>query len=84
MTFTVVWRPEPVAALRSLRREDPAAAKALLAVVGALAKDPRPAASRSLGSGQFRRLKLDEIRVLYEVSDESVTVFVVKIGFLRR
>jgi mRNA-degrading endonuclease RelE of RelBE toxin-antitoxin system len=84
MTFTVVWRPEPVAALRSLRREDPAAAKALLAVVGALAKDPRPLSSKPLGSGRFRRLKLEDLRVLYEIDDDSVAVFVVKVGSVRR
>jgi hypothetical protein len=44
MTFTVVWGAEPVAALRRLRREDPAAAKTY----------------------------------------ESVTVFVLKVGSVRR
>lgn len=84
MTFTVVWRPEPVAALRALRREDPAAAKTVLAAAAALAADPRPGNSRALGPGQFRRLKLEDLRILYEVSDETVTVYVMKIGFIRR
>ncbi len=84
MTYSIVWRPEPVAALRELRRLDPAAAKTLIAVTGGLASDPRPGNSRPLGSGQFRRLKVEDLRVLYEVSDETVTVYVVKVGSVRR
>ncbi|TDO52681.1 mRNA interferase RelE/StbE [Kribbella sp. VKM Ac-2527] len=80
MSYTIVWRPAPVAALRELRRLDPDTAKALAATVGTLATDPRPANSRPLGSGQFRRLRLQNLRVLYEVSDEQETVYILKIG----
>jgi mRNA interferase RelE/StbE len=80
MTYSVVWRPEPVAALRELRRHDPATAKALTALAAALANDPRPTGSRALGSGQFRRVKLEDLRVLYEVNDRTVTIFIIKIG----
>jgi mRNA-degrading endonuclease RelE of RelBE toxin-antitoxin system len=80
MTYTIVWRPEPVAALRSLRRQDPDAAKALVAAVGSLAADPRSVSSKPLASGRFWRLRLDDLRVLYEVSDETVTVYIIKVG----
>ena len=68
MTLTVVWLPEAMTAYRSLRIKDPAGAKRVAQAVAMLADEPRPETSSALGGTAFRRLRLDQYRVLYELT----------------
>jgi mRNA interferase RelE/StbE len=74
MTYPVIWLPEAMTAYRQLRASGPDGAKRIEKAVAALAVDPRPAESNALGGTNFRRIRLDGYRVLYEVADDMVRV----------
>jgi mRNA-degrading endonuclease RelE of RelBE toxin-antitoxin system len=74
MTLAVVWRPAAMNAYRSLRVTDPEGARRIARRVAALAAESRPEGSSCLGETEFRRLRLDQYRVLYEVTPDTVRV----------
>jgi mRNA-degrading endonuclease RelE of RelBE toxin-antitoxin system len=78
MTYSIVWLPGAMTAYRRMRGADPAGAKRMASAIGELASEPRPESSNALGQTSFRRLRLDNYRVLYEVTEE--TVFVMHVG----
>jgi mRNA interferase RelE/StbE len=78
--YTIAWHEEAVSELRRLRKEDRHAVKPLLAAIAALADDPCPEESNALGTTAFRRLRVGDYRALYEIADEVVAVYVLKVG----
>jgi mRNA interferase RelE/StbE len=84
MTYTLIWSGEVIRALNRLRREEPDTAKILTGALLGVASDPRPTGSNRLGSTDLRRLRLGDHRILYEISEASVTVHVVSVGSVRR
>jgi mRNA-degrading endonuclease RelE of RelBE toxin-antitoxin system len=71
MTYTVIWRNEARQAMSRLRAADSADARLLIAAVGALTANPHPTTSNQLGGSRFWRLRLAELRVVYEVEMPS-------------
>jgi mRNA interferase RelE/StbE len=61
-------------AYRRLRAADPEGAKRIARAVGSLSAAPRPPESSALGGTSFRRLRLGNYRVLYEISGTTVRV----------
>ena len=84
MTYTIVWSGAVMRELSRLRAAEPDIAKMLIAAILDLKVDPRPSGSRSLGDTGLRRLRLSDRRILYEVSDEKVTVLVMTVGAVKR
>lgn len=80
MTYTVVWLPDAMSAFRRLRAADRDGAKQVSAAVAALATDPRPEGSTALGRSGFHRMRLGDYRVLYEVDDTALTIYVINVG----
>jgi mRNA interferase RelE/StbE len=80
MTSTVVWLSEAMASFRRLRAVDPDGAKQVATAVAGLADDSLPTGSTSLGGSDFRRLRLGNYRVLYEVEATMATVYVINVG----
>jgi mRNA-degrading endonuclease RelE of RelBE toxin-antitoxin system len=74
VTLAVVWLPAAMNAYRSLRVTDPEGARYIAHGIAALAAEPRPEGSSGLGDTNFRRLRLDQYRVLYEVRLDTVRV----------
>jgi mRNA interferase RelE/StbE len=74
MSYAVIWLPEAMTAYRRLRAVDPDGAKQIANVVAGLAAEPRPAESSGLGGTNFRRIRLERYRLLYEVTDDAVRV----------
>lgn len=67
--------------LRKLSRRDQ---RRVAARIDALAREPRPPGVQKLkGSGDFWRLRVGELRVLYTISDRIVTVTVVRVRHRR-
>ena len=52
-------------------------------LITGLAKDPYPSNSTQLKGREERRIRQGNYRILYIVSDEIVTVYVVKVGHRR-
>ncbi|MGH3150677.1 MAG: type II toxin-antitoxin system RelE family toxin [Streptosporangiaceae bacterium] len=57
-----------------MRIKDPAGAKRVSQAVAMLADEPCPETSSALGGTAFRRLRLDQYRVLYEVTRNTISV----------
>jgi len=80
MTFAVIWTSAAIAAYRRLRAEDRAGATLVAEAVRTLADEPRPPSSRPLGTTTFRRMRIDVLRVLYEVDDANAAIVVHHVG----
>jgi mRNA interferase RelE/StbE len=54
--------------------DDPQGIRAVLDAIDRLADDPRPAGSFPYGSPDLRRLRVGRYRVLYEITEDAITV----------
>jgi mRNA interferase RelE/StbE len=72
------------AALRQLRKLDPAARRRVQAAVELLATNPRPPAASQLagGAGEWR-VRTGDYRIIYEIHDEELFILVVRVGHRR-
>jgi mRNA-degrading endonuclease RelE of RelBE toxin-antitoxin system len=82
MTYTLIWRNEARQTLSRLRSADPTSAKLIIAAVRDLATNPYPDASSQLGQSTFRRIKLRDLRITYDVSPENQSVQIYHVGQL--
>lgn len=81
MTHRIAIAP---AAVRQLRKLDPTARRRVQAAVELLAENPRPPASTQLvGGGGARRVRVGDLRVVYEVDDGRLLVLVLTVGHRR-
>jgi len=72
------------AAERDLRRLPPGDFERIIAVIRALAADPRPPGSRKMvGSKSDWRIRIGTWRVIYEVDDEAEAVRIMRVGHRR-
>ncbi len=81
MTYSVRLAP---AAVRQVRRLDPAGRRRVQAAIDLLASEPRPPSARRLagGAGEWR-VRTGDFRIIYEIHDSELLVLVVKVGHRR-
>jgi mRNA interferase RelE/StbE len=81
VTYTVRIAP---AAVRQLRKLDPAGRRRVQAAIDLLAGDPRPPAARPLvgGAGEWR-VRTGDFRIIYGIHDGELIILVVKVGHRR-
>lgn len=79
-TYRIELRP---AAVRALRKLDPAARLRLQGAIALLARDPRPPGARALRGRPGLRVRVGDYRILYTVNDTVLTVIVVRLGHRR-
>jgi hypothetical protein len=72
MTLAVVWLPAAMNAYRLLRVKDSEGARRIARRIAVLAAEPHPEESSCLGETDFRRLRLDQQSVLYEVTQPGI------------
>lgn len=72
------------AAVRQLRKLDPAARRRVQAVLELLAEQPRPSGATKLvgGNGEWR-VRTGDYRIIYEIHDDVLLVLVVAVGHRR-
>ena len=80
MTYRVEVRP---AALKALRKIDPADARRIQGAIAVLARDPRPPGARALLGGPGLRARVGDYRIIYTVEDDVFMVVVVTLGHRR-
>jgi mRNA interferase RelE/StbE len=81
MTFRIEVAP---AAVRQLRRLDPAARRRVQAAIELLADQPRPSGARKLAGGDGEwRARTGDYRIVYEIHDDVLLVLVVAVGHRR-
>jgi mRNA interferase RelE/StbE len=72
------------AAAKQLRKLDPDLRRRLLAAIGQLAVEPRPAGCRKLvGEQNAWRVRIGDYRVIYDIFDERLLVTVVRAAHRR-
>lgn len=72
------------AAVRQLRKFDPAARRRIQAAIELLAEQPRPSGAKKLvgGDGEWR-VRTGDYRIVYEIHDDVLLVLVVAVGHRR-
>jgi len=71
------------AAVRVLRRIDPAQRGRLQGAIALLAQDPRPPGARALRGRPGYRVRVGSYRIVYTVTDDVLLVVVVTLGHRR-
>ncbi len=81
MTYQVEVAP---AAIRQLRKLDPAARRRVQAAIELLADEPRPSGAKKLvgGEGEWR-VRTGDYRIVYKINDNILLVLVVALGHRR-
>ena len=80
VTYRVEVRP---AALKALRKIDPADARRIQGAIALLARDPRPPGARVLPGRPGLRVRVGDYRIIYTVEDDVLMVVVVTRGLRR-
>ena len=78
--YRIELRP---AAVRALRKLDPAVRGRLQGAIALLALDPRPPAARALQGRPGLRVRVGDYRIIYTVHDDVLLVVVVTLGHRR-
>ena len=82
MTYRIIWDEHAVNAAARFLKDDADGLRRLLDSVDLLATDPRPTGSAEYGSPDLRRMPVGRYRVMYEITDTTVTIVVLHIGRL--
>ena len=81
MTYRIEVAP---AALRQLRKLDPAAKRRVQAAIELLAEQPRPTGAKKLTGGEGEwRVRTGDYGIIYEIHDHVLLLLVVAIGHSR-
>ncbi|MGW9369579.1 type II toxin-antitoxin system RelE family toxin [Streptomyces xanthophaeus] len=82
MTYAVVWDEAAIDAAVRFLKDDLDGLRQLMDAVDLLADEPRPHGTAEYGSPDLRRMHVGRYRVLYEVTDATVTIVVIHVGRL--
>lgn len=80
MTHRIEWDTPAINSAAGFLKNDPDGLRQVLESVDRLADDPKPEGSIAYGSENLRRLHAGKYRVLYEISDATVTIVVFHLG----
>lgn len=79
-SYRIELRP---AAVRALRKLDPAVRGRIQGAIALLSEDPRPPAARALRGRAGQRVRVGDYRILYTVQEDVLLVVVVALGHRR-
>ena len=82
MTYTVLWDEAALDAAARFLKDDADGLRQLMDAVDLLADQPRPAGTSEYGSPDIRRMHVGRYRVMYEITEATVTIVVINIGRL--
>lgn len=78
--YRIELRP---AAVRALRKLDPAVRRRIQGAIVLLAQNPRPPTARALQGRPGLRVRVGEYRIIYTVADDVLLVVVITLGHRR-
>lgn len=70
-------------AAKELRKLDKQAGRRVFEAIEALASDPRPRGCVQMEGRPSFRIRVGDYRVVYEVLDKEMTVYVIRVGYRR-
>ncbi|KAA0921362.1 type II toxin-antitoxin system RelE family toxin [Streptomyces apricus] len=82
MTYSIVWDEPAIDAAARFVKDDVEGLRQLMDAVDLLADQPRPEGSTAYGSPDLRRMHVGRYRVLYKITEATVTIVVIHIGRL--
>jgi mRNA interferase RelE/StbE len=82
VTYSIVWDEPAIDAAARFLKDDPDGLRQLMDAVDLLADQPRPDGSTAYGSPDLRRMHVGRYRVMYEITESTVTIVVIHIGRL--
>ena len=82
MSLTVVFRETALRNLARIRSEDKDLFVGTRRAIGLLADQPYPEGAVAWGATGVYRLHAGDIRILYEVDDETATVYIINVRFV--
>ncbi|MFE9391224.1 type II toxin-antitoxin system RelE/ParE family toxin [Streptomyces sp. NPDC006784] len=80
MTYAIVWEEAALNAAARFLEDDAEGLRRLMDTVDLLAQEPRPDGTVEYGSPDLRRMYVGRYRVVYEITDNTVTVVVMHLG----
>jgi len=80
VSLTVVVQETALRALARIRAEDKESFASIRRAPAALAEQPYPDAAVAWGGSGIYRLRLPGIRILYEVDEDTTTVYVINVA----
>ncbi|MFD0275520.1 type II toxin-antitoxin system RelE/ParE family toxin [Kitasatospora sp. NPDC127111] len=80
MTYRITWDEPAINAAARFLKDDADGLRQVMDAVDLLADDPRPAGSAAYGSPDLRRIHIGRYRVLYEITEQTVTIVVIHLG----
>ncbi len=75
MVYKIQIKKKVIKYLGTLRRKD---AERIITAIEALAEDPRPLGNKKLTGEETYRIRIGSYRVIYEIEDKALIVYVVK------
>ncbi|MFJ7159790.1 type II toxin-antitoxin system RelE/ParE family toxin [Streptomyces sp. NPDC101118] len=82
MTYAIVWHETAINAAAHFLKEDPDGLRQQMDAVDLLADQPRPDGTIPHGSPDLRRMHVGRYRVLYDITEATVTIVVIHVGRL--
>ncbi|WP_327075605.1 type II toxin-antitoxin system RelE/ParE family toxin (plasmid) [Kitasatospora purpeofusca] len=80
MSWTIVWDEPAINAAARFLKDDADGLRQVMDAVDMLADSPRPAGSTEYGSADLRRMHVGRYRVMYEITENTVTIVVIHLG----
>jgi len=77
MKYQVTLTPKAEQALIKLNKTE---RKRIYAAIELLSVNPRPPKARNVLSTQYLRVRVGDYRIIYEVIDDALVIYVVKVG----
>ncbi|WP_435227418.1 type II toxin-antitoxin system RelE family toxin [Streptomyces sp. Tue6028] len=80
MTYKITWDEPAINTAARFLKDDPDGLRQLMDAVDLLADNPRPDGSTAYGSPDLRRMHVGRYRVMYEITDTTITIVIIHIG----
>lgn len=80
MSYQVFWEEPALDVATRFLRDDPDGLQQVFKATDLLAVDPRPEGTTEYGSPDLRRMHVGRYRIMYEITESTVTVMVVHLG----
>ncbi|MGW2255923.1 type II toxin-antitoxin system RelE family toxin [Kitasatospora sp. NPDC001660] len=80
MSYTIIWDEPAINAAARFLKDDADGLRQVMDAVDMLADTPRPPGTAEYGSADLRRMHVGRYRVLYEITENTVTIVVIHLG----